>query len=63
LSGRDLTPEEIERRVELLLVKATGDIEHGLLDAGYYEYTIYDDEGADQTFQKLRDFADFALTI
>jgi hypothetical protein len=61
--NKDLTPEEIERRVELLLVKATGDIEHGLLDSGYYEYTVYDDEGPDQTFQKLRDFADFALTI
>lgn len=49
--------------MEQALIKATTDIEHGLLDAGYYEYTIYDDEGADSTFQKLKDFADFALTL
>lgn len=43
--------------------RATDAIQHGLVEAGYYEHTIYDDKGVEETYKRLREFADFALSV
>jgi len=56
-----------EEEVEAAVSRATAAIEHALLGEagrrGYYEHTIYDDKGEEETLRKLRDFADFALSL
>lgn len=56
-----------EEEVEAAVSRATAAIEHALLGEagrrGFYEHTIYDDKGEEETLKKLRDFADFALSL
>ncbi|KAM3571556.1 hypothetical protein VYU27_006395 [Nannochloropsis oceanica] len=57
----------MEEEVEAAVSRATAAIEHALLGEagrrGFYEHTIYDDKGEEETLKKLRDFADFALSL
>ncbi|TFJ82576.1 hypothetical protein NSK_006002 [Nannochloropsis salina CCMP1776] len=56
-----------EEEVEAAVSRATVAIEHALMGEagrrGFYEHTIYDDKGKEETLRSLRDFADFALSL
>jgi hypothetical protein len=55
--------ENAEARVQAAVSRATYAIELAVLESDLYEYTVFDDEGSDVSFAKLKDFADFALTV